>query len=636
MNMRFRPVDCTSHQLVQPYVPGLVNTTVFGTKPEVGWGVSTYPNHVSDPGANRVYAVDQELITQRLDQNLTPQNGSCFTFPSGKEYSVGLKLFCQNCDETGEQPFALSKSSGIELTIESAAPQQTGSNFVDGLVVGIDQVPSNNAGLSLQVSFCLANITILPTSLVSDERVASLPPTPQVEGTPLYNCFSSDPQPVNQYVDMWGVYPNAVNISSTSSSYQPNDLNGFTAFNHTDLQNFTDLHAIAGQATCIAAGAAGAQYASLMTTCMAGPPATTQCCVDLATDSQAKAANLPHILASICNSIEAASNQVCQAFTWDDEQQRGYFKGGPVDSQYKLDQLQSNFTLCNSPNVTTWVLNAAWMGQGKNDTRAMSLQILGQGKSASSGKSWAKKVWSIGATIAGICSSLLAIAVWVLLFNSYRLEKKMLIKQVVKHLQASDICNIAGGSAAAVPTPNPIMTTANSISSSGHLLLDVPSSGIVPGLTMRRSAPADPFFYDPDDGIIPSEPAKDIQQVAKEITLRCLQRWDGFMGFRASTDSLGRQSGIWRERFDGVRFASLLLAFRKLNAALAFNQPGDSGSLLETWTQSNFKHQGMIVSQLAKVLQSIPTEEAQALPDKDPETIGINDRLLQLAGVKKD
>ena len=90
MAMDRRPVDCTSHQLVQPYVPGLVNTTVFGTKPEVGWGVSTYPNHVSDPGANRVYAVDQELITQRLDQNLTPQNGSCFTCPSGKEYSVSI------------------------------------------------------------------------------------------------------------------------------------------------------------------------------------------------------------------------------------------------------------------------------------------------------------------------------------------------------------------------------------------------------------------------------------------------------------------------------------------------------------------------------------------------------------------
>ncbi|DBA68213.1 TPA: hypothetical protein ACH3X2_013830 [Trebouxia sp. C0005] len=443
MNMKFRPVDCTSRQPVQPYVPGFVNTTIFGTQPEVGWGVSTYPNHVSDPVANRVYAVDQELKTQRLDQNLTQQNGSCFTFPSGKQYSVGLKLFCQNCDETGEQPFALSKSSGIELVIETAAPQ-TGSSFVDGLVVGIDSVPSltfnmgnnsadgstpcsnpttsgnmpvlltnlstamsatpdpftglyqlrllwqNNAGLgffpcvanmslmssidiapqnilpddkiglSLQVSFCLANVTILPSTLVSDEKAASLPPIPTVEGNPLPNCFSSDPQPVNQlgqYVDIsMNVYPNAVNISSTSSSYRPSDLNGFTAFSHTDLQNFTDLHAIAGQATCTAADA---QYGSLMKSCMAGPPATTQCCVDLSTDPpQAQDANLPHILASICNSIEAASNQVCQAFTWDHEQQRGYFKGGPVNSQYNLEQLQLNFTLCNSPNVTTWILNA--------------------------------------------------------------------------------------------------------------------------------------------------------------------------------------------------------------------------------------------------------------------------------------
>jgi len=82
------------------------------------------------------------------------------------------------------------------------------------------------------------------------------------------------------------------------------------------------------------------------------------CFVINKTCAHEQAANLPHILASICNSIEAASNQVCQAFTWDDEQQRGYFKGGPVNSQYKLDQLQSNFTLCNSPNVTTWILNA--------------------------------------------------------------------------------------------------------------------------------------------------------------------------------------------------------------------------------------------------------------------------------------
>lgn len=30
------------------------------------------------------------------------------------------------------------------------------------------------------------------------EKAASLPPIPTVEGNPLPNCFSSDPQPVNQ------------------------------------------------------------------------------------------------------------------------------------------------------------------------------------------------------------------------------------------------------------------------------------------------------------------------------------------------------------------------------------------------------------------------------------------------------
>ena len=52
-----------------------------------------------------------------------------------------------------------------------------------------------------------------------------------------------------------------------------------------------------------------------------------------------------------------------------------------------------------------------------------------------------------------------------------------------------------------------------------------------------------------------------------------------------------------------------------------------AGSLYKTWTQSNFKHQALLVSELAKVLQSITAEEAEALPDKDPETIGFHDRL---------
>ena len=40
------------------------------------------------------------------------------------------------------------------------------------------------------------------------------------------------------------------------------------------------------------------------------------------------------------------------------------------------------------------------------------------------------------------------------------------------------------------------------------------------------------------------------------------------MGFRAGHDGLGRTLGVWKDKFDGVRFAVLLLAMRKLNEQL--------------------------------------------------------------------
>ncbi len=52
-----------------------------------------------------------------------------------------------------------------------------------------------------------------------------------------------------------------------------------------------------------------------------------------------------------------------------------------------------------------------------------------------------------------------------------------------------------------------------------------------------------------------------------------------------------------------------------------------AGSLMQSWTQSNFKHQAMLITQLAKILQSLSTEEAQSLPNKDAETPGVHDRL---------
>ena len=68
--------------------------------------------------------------------------------------------------------------------------------------------------------------------------------------------------------------------------------------------------------------------------------------------------DLPKTLASICNDIVVEGSLVCQAFTWDYAQQKGYFKGQHVNDPYNKDDLIANFTMCNSPSVTTWILNA--------------------------------------------------------------------------------------------------------------------------------------------------------------------------------------------------------------------------------------------------------------------------------------
>lgn len=68
-------------------------------------------------------------------------------------------------------------------------------------------------------------------------------------------------------------------------------------------------------------------------------------------------------------------------------------------------------------------------------------------------------------------------------------------------------------------------------------------------------------------------PSVEMKDVARQITERCLRRWDGILGIRAGSDSLGRRSGIWRDKFDSVRYAVLLLAMRKLNEALTSLMP---------------------------------------------------------------
>ncbi len=71
-------------------------------------------------------------------------------------------------------------------------------------------------------------------------------------------------------------------------------------------------------------------------------------------------------------------------------------------------------------------------------------------------------------------------------------------------------------------------------------------------------------------------PSAEMKQAASEIARQCLRLWDGFLGIHAGSDSAGAKAGVWRGKFDGVRCAVLLLAFRKLNKSLQMHSDAPS------------------------------------------------------------
>ena len=85
------------------------------------------------------------------------------------------------------------------------------------------------------------------------------------------------------------------------------------------------------------------------------------------------------------------------------------------------------------------------------------------------------------------------------------------------------------------------------------------------------------------DELIPSSqapevPSTEIKRAAMQIAQQCLRCWDGTLGICPGTDSGGAKAGIWGQKFDGVRCATLLLAFQKLNRHLQMQsgRPGMS------------------------------------------------------------
>ena len=107
----------------------------------------------------------------------------------------------------------------------------------------------------------------------------------------------------------------------------------------------------------------------------------------------------------------------------------------------------------------------------------------------------------------------IAVVTWVAITHSYRNEKRILTTEIGNRLQASDITD-----------------TSNTV-----------------------------------------QPTEEMRSVAREIAKWCLWRWDGFLGFRAGSDSVGRRAGVWKDKFDSVRCAVLLAAMASLNRTLCDN-----------------------------------------------------------------
>lgn len=183
--------------------------------------------------------------------------------------------------------------------------------------------------------------------------------------------------------------------------------------------------------------------------------------------------------------------------------------------------------------------------------------------------------WGIVAAVAG---PTIAIATWFVLTWSHRSEKKIIANEVIKRLKASDIC-ATDVELQYMPAGVGIGYKAKHSSRIGAFhpqvlereppLDDMVRSG---SCTSAVSATSDlackvtaPGLDDPEGN---DEPSPETKTVARQIIRRCMRRWDGLMGIRASSDSMGNRAGIWRGRYDTVRCAVLLLAFKRLNQAL--------------------------------------------------------------------
>ncbi|DBA69790.1 TPA: hypothetical protein ACH3X2_012512 [Trebouxia sp. C0005] len=185
----------------------------------------------------------------------------------------------------------------------------------------------------------------------------------------------------------------------------------------------------------------------------------------------------------------------------------------------------------------------------------------------------------VAAVVGSIVGPTLAIILWASITFSHREEKQMVLSGVVRHVTAADMTDNNSTLITSTSQPSPPLMPTPFASSAVKLPFDSASfpqsdaSGQVEltEVSRRDSVPVSDTASSLEPHIIPEQagyPSKEVKKIAKDITARCLRRWDGFLAVRAGTDSLGRKKGVWKDKFESVRCAVMLLAFCSVNTVL--------------------------------------------------------------------
>lgn len=153
-------------------------------------------------------------------------------------------------------------------------------------------------------------------------------------------------------------------------------------------------------------------------------------------------------------------------------------------------------------------------------------------------------IWGSVSGVLALVLASLAFCAWLYVTLRHRAEKQLLVYGVITRLQTSDI-------------------TCDSLS-----------------VSQPGQIKASPGSAKPSDVVLTDQVPNDkMKHVARDLMKWCLLRWGGPFGARAGSDSTGTKLGIWNDRFEGVRCAVMLLAFRKVNAAMVLeNQKAMTGT----------------------------------------------------------